>query len=168
MFDHRQELLGRLVGQSLHNPGRPFDPHEIDIRGVAQAEVGAKAVLAANTLTAGDLAQLPSIRTANHRLHTNLRADAGAIGNYADQFNAHPTIAVPVVPVEKVSLVFIVARASVAAIPHEEVQKPVVVVVTPGAAQRFSTVVGRAAGGNLGEAAIAIVVVEKVVLGAVV
>src|SRR5213075_2288498 len=66
--------------------------------------------------------------------------------------------------------VVVVKRIWAASLPvrHEEIEEPVIVVITPGGPGRVPAIIDDAASGDLAEGAIAVVVIERVVLAGIV
>src|SRR5262245_29669005 len=95
--------------------------------------------------------------TGEDRLHADFRADGVAVRCGADATNLKPGVRVAVVPVKKIG-------PAPLPIGHEQIEKTVVVVIAPRAAGGIPAIVDDAAGGHFAERAVAVVVIESVVL----
>src|SRR5262245_45918882 len=137
----------------LHDARRPFDAHRIDDVGVAEAEIRPYVVLRFPAGAAGEFLQLPESFSADARLDAHLCAYRTPIGNRADESELDPVVRVAVVEVEGAS-----RRISA----NSQIEKAIVVVVTPRAGERTNGIVRDASSGHARESPVAIVVVEVI------
>ena len=77
--------------------------------------------------TARNHSQLPEGFSSDGCAQPHLVADGGAIGDGADAAHFDPSIAVPVIAIEKVFLYW----PDSASVRHEQIQKAVIVIITP-------------------------------------
>ncbi len=160
MLNNGKELPGDHIGYGLHNSRRPFDPDDINICCVTQAEMRFQRILIERGAGV-DFAQLPQGLSTNGCLHSDFGPNGRAVGNGAHQFEFEPAITVAVVAIEAIGY-----RAAFPASGQEQVQETVVVVVAPCATHGISSVVvHKAAGKYPGEGAVAIVVIEIIYAG---
>jgi len=108
---------------------------------------------------AGDFAELPGFLSAQRGLHPYSGADAVAVRRRADASHLEPVITVPVVPVEEI-------RTAALPVGDEEVEEAIIIIIAPGRARRVASIIHHAAGCDLRERTITIVVVERFVLTA--
>jgi hypothetical protein len=92
----------------------------------------------------------------NNRLNSHLGSNASPIRTAPGTLDDQPVIAVAVVAVEKIVLVI--------QIRDQQVEKSIVVVISPSASISNGAVVSKAAGGNFREGPIAIIVIKEIVL----
>ncbi len=138
----------------------PLDSHGVRSDSVAQPEMRQQTRLS-KTGSSGNLPQLPHVRCSDCRMQAHFGADARPVRGRADTFHLQPVIRVAVVPVEEI-------RPAALPVRDEKVKEAVVVIVCPGAAGGVAAIVDQAAGCDFGECAVAVVVVESVVLPAIV
>src|SRR5439155_8908953 len=113
---------------------------------------------AAITISAGNLPQLPDRLASDCCLHSHFCANGRAVGNRADAFDFDPGVAIAVVPVEKIS-------AAGTIVCHEQIEKAVLVIVSPRTARtRIPDIIRKASFSDLRKCAVSVVVVEKVLL----
>src|SRR6266496_1842200 len=152
MLPHSEELFNGDVGYRLHDARRPFDLHKIDVRRVGQTKTCPHIILAPVIAPTGNLPHLPEGFSANGRFQAHLCANRRAVRHSPDELKIGPVVAIAIVPVEKV--VFAFGGPTVG---NEQVEKTVVVVVTPGAPSRVAKVVYKTAGTDFGERPVPIV-----------
>src|SRR6266571_8213619 len=92
-------------------------------------------VLTAAPATAGNFAHLPKRLAANSRVDLNVRADGRAVGYGAHAFDVDPIIFVAAVVIEPADF-----EGKKTAVGDGQVQKAIIVVVAPRAANRRSGV----------------------------
>src|SRR5438552_14116024 len=153
MFIKRQELFCSHVGHRLHDTRRPLNADEVRIGCVPEAEVGAQVVLTAKTAATGNLTQLPEGLAADGCLRTNLGADRRSVRDRADEPEVQPRVAVAIVSIEEV-----VRALPYKAVGDEQIQEAVIVVIAPNRAAAIAQIVNEAAGSDLSECAVPILV----------
>ena len=85
MLNKRQVLSGWQVGHGLHDPGRPFDAHQVEVRCIAQAKVGFQQSTAEITITAVLISRICQ------KLRPPMVALTRTLAPTAERFEAVPT-----------------------------------------------------------------------------
>src|SRR6266487_4875491 len=135
MLKNGKELPGDHIAHGLNNSRWPFDPDDINICCVTQAEMSFQWIRIERGAGV-HFAQLPHGLSTNGCLHSDFGPNGRAVGNGAHQFEFEPTITVAVVAIEAIGY-----RAAFPASGYDQVQETVVVVVAPGATHGISIVV---------------------------
>src|SRR5437588_680635 len=115
-----------------------------------------ESILARIAAASGNFAHLPPDLAGPNCFHANFCSDSRAIGNATDALNDQPVVLVSVISIEKVVLIVQVR--------NEQVEIAVVIIVTPGTAKGTAAVRRKGPSSNSLKGAIAVVVIEKVVL----
>src|SRR5437868_3889337 len=115
-----------------------------------------ESILARIAAASGNFAHLPPDLAGPNCFHANFCSDSRAIGNATDALNDQPVVLVSVISIEKVVLIVQVR--------NEQIEKAIIVVISPGGPITDGSVVDQASGGDLRKGAIPIVVIQKIIL----
>src|SRR5205085_12259762 len=83
-------------------------------------------------------------------------ADAGSVRNPSDASHRQPVVAISIVPIKQIVLSIEIG--------DEQIDKAIIVVISPGASVAHRGVTHHAAGRNFRERPVAVVMIQKIVL----